>query len=107
MFERIKHETTTFSRCRLCQYQGDGKLNVMGIFSEIYSFNFPPRHSSMHLVARLSAELGEYGQPRIITVKLLDEDGNQVMDDSGQFQTPKSEKGRKPEVKDNLWRHTK
>jgi hypothetical protein len=38
---------------------GDGKLNVMGIFNDIYSFNFPARHSSMHLVARLGAELSE------------------------------------------------
>jgi hypothetical protein len=77
---------------------GDGKLNVMGIFNDIYSFNFPARHSSMHLVARLGAELGEYGQTRNFTVKLLDEDGNQIMDISGQFQTPKGEHGRKPEV---------
>jgi hypothetical protein len=77
---------------------GDGKLNVMGIFNDIYSFNFPARHSSMHLVVRLGAELGEYGQTRSFTVKLLDEDGNQVMDVSGQFQIPKGERGRKPEV---------
>ena len=77
---------------------GDGKLNVMGIFNDINSFNFPARHSSMHLVARLGAELGEYGQTRNFTVKLLDEDGSQVMDVSGQFQTPKGERGRKPEV---------
>jgi len=77
---------------------GDGKLNVMGIFNDIYSFNFPARHPSMHLVAKLGAELGEYGQTRNFTVKLLDEDGNPIMDISGQFQVPKGERGRKPEV---------
>lgn len=55
---------------------GDGKLNVMGIFNDIFSFNFPARHSSMHLVGKLGAELGEYGQTRNFTIKLLDEDGN-------------------------------
>lgn len=77
---------------------GDGKLNVMGVFNDIYSFNFPARHPSMHLVAKLGAELGEYGQTRSFTVRLLDEDGNQIMDISGQFQVPKGERGRKPEV---------
>jgi len=77
---------------------GDGKLNVMGIFNDIYSFSFPARHSSMHLVAKLGAELGEYGQTRNFTVRLLEEDGNQIMDISGQFQVPKGERGRKPEV---------
>lgn len=77
---------------------GDGKLNVMGVFNDIFSFNFPARHSSMHLVGKLGAELGEYGQTRNFTIKLLDEDGNQVMDISGQFEIPKGERGRKPEV---------
>jgi len=39
----------------------EGKLNVMGIFNDIYARTFPARHSSMHLVAKLGAELGEYG----------------------------------------------
>lgn len=78
---------------------GDGKLNVMGVFNDIYSFNFPARHPTMHLVGKLSAELGEYDQTRNFTIKLLNEDGNQVfMDISGQFQIPKGERGRKPEV---------
>jgi len=77
---------------------GDGKLNVMGIFNDINAFSFPARHPSMHLVAKLGAELGEYGQTRDFTVKLLDEDGNQIMDISGQLEIPKGEKGRKPEV---------
>ncbi len=76
----------------------EGKLNVMGIFNDIYSYNFPARHSSMHLVAKLGAELGEYGQNRDFAVKLFDEDGNQIFDISGQIQIPKGEHDRKPEV---------
>lgn len=76
----------------------EGKLNVMGIFNDIYSYHFPARHSSMHLIAKLGAELGEYGQSRNFTIKLFDEDGNQIFDVSGQFEIPKGERGRKPEV---------
>jgi hypothetical protein len=76
----------------------EGKLNVMGIFNSINSVTFPTRHSSMHLVAKLGAELGEYGQNRDFTIKLLGEDGAQIMDLSGQLQIPKGEIGKKPEV---------
>ena len=74
------------------------KLNVMGIFNNIYTQIFPARHSSMHLIAKLGAELGEYGQTRDFTVVLLDEDGNQIFDLSGQIQIPMGGRGIKPEV---------
>ena len=76
----------------------EGKLNVMGIFNDIYAQTFPARHSSMHLVAKLGAELGEYGQTRDFTVKLLDADANPIFDLAGQFQVPTGRQGRKPEV---------
>jgi hypothetical protein len=77
---------------------GDGKLNVMGIFKEIYSQTFPARHASMHLVAKLAPELGEFGKPRTFTVKLLNANGGQNMELSGQFDVPRGEGGKKPEV---------
>ncbi len=77
---------------------GDGKLNVMGVFNDINAANFPARHASMYLVAKLEAELGEYGQTRIFSVILLDEDANQIMDIQGQLVVPRGERGRRPEV---------
>jgi len=77
---------------------GDGKLNVMGIFNEINAFNFPARHPSMHLVVKLAAELGEYGETRNLSVRLLDADGNQIMNLSGPVEIPPGGGGRKPEV---------
>lgn len=77
---------------------GDGKLNVMGIFEEVHSFDFPARHSSMHLIARLAAELGEYGATRDFTIKLLDEDAVQLMEVKGELQVPIGHRGRKPQV---------
>jgi hypothetical protein len=57
---------------------GDGKLNVMGIFNEIKASAFPARHPSMHLIVKLGADLGEYGERRDLFVKLLDADGNPI-----------------------------
>ena|SRR3989337_805563 len=77
---------------------GDGKLNVMGIFREINALNFPARHSSMHLVIKLVAELGEYGITRDLFVRLLDPDGKEIMSLSGQINMPQGGGGRTPEV---------
>jgi hypothetical protein len=98
MLKGASMEKLLFLAADYANITGDGKLNVMGIFQDIYSFNFPARHSSMHLIARLGAELGEHGQTREFTIKLLDEDGHQVMDLVGQFQVPQGQPGRKPEV---------
>lgn len=57
----------------------DGKLNVMGIFSNINSHGFPAVHPEMYLVAQLTAGPGEYGRKCEITVKLIDEDATQEL----------------------------
>ena len=54
-----------------------GKLNVMGIFSQIYASKFPVRHPEMHVIVSLSASPAEYNTTRKLTVKLMDEDGKQ------------------------------
>lgn len=76
----------------------EGKLNVMGIFDNISATSFPARHSSLSLIIKLVAELGEPGQTRDFSVKFLAPDGNQTFDLSGQIQIPLSEQGRMPEV---------
>ncbi len=77
---------------------GDGKLNVMGIFRDINGSTFPARHSSMHLVLRLTAELGEYGVTRDLFIKLRDTDGNEVMSFSNKINVPQGEGGKIPQV---------
>jgi hypothetical protein len=76
----------------------DAKLNVMGVFNEIRAAAFPARQSSMHLVVKLGAELGEDGQTRQLTVKLRDADGATVMSLTGPVEIPKGEQGVRPEV---------
>ncbi len=76
----------------------DKKLNVMGIFSEINAPLFPARHPSLFLVASLGAELGEYGDKRELTIKLLDPDGREIVSLGQQIQIPKGGGGRKPTV---------
>ena len=77
---------------------GEGKLNVMGIFNDISAFNFPARHSSMYLIAKLSPEISEYGQKRSFTILLMDADAKHIVDVSGEFEVPRGQDGKKPEV---------
>ena len=77
---------------------GDGKLNVMGVFSQIFATNFPARHPSMYLVIRLLGELGEYGEKRSLTVRLVDEGGQPVGNISGEVQVPQPQGGRPSEI---------
>lgn len=51
-----------------------GKLNVLGVFQEIYANIFPARHPELTLAVQFSISPAEYGQTRKFTVKLLDED---------------------------------
>ena len=54
-----------------------GKLNVMGVFSEIYAVKFPARHPEMTLILQFSVSPAEIGQMRKLVVKLVDEDGKE------------------------------
>lgn len=75
-----------------------GKLNVMGIFREIYAPSFPAKHSSMFIIVGLKAQLGEYGTSRLITIKILDPDGKEILNFKKQVDIPKGQGGRRPEV---------
>lgn len=75
-----------------------GKLNVMGIFNDINAATFPIRHPLMHLILKMGAELGEFSQSRTVTVKLLDEDGNELLSIPRDIEVPKGIGGRRPEL---------
>jgi uncharacterized protein DUF6941 len=55
------------------------KLNVMGIFSQIFAPGFPTLHPEMYLVAVLSAGPAEYDTTRKVTIKLLNEDATEEL----------------------------
>jgi hypothetical protein len=75
----------------ICDYANisqDGKLNVMGIFSRILAPQFPVTHPIMHLVIIFAANSPEKGRNKELQLQLLDEDGNSLMNISGNFQIP-------------------
>ena len=78
--------------------EANGKLNVMGIFRHIYARAFPARHATMYLVAKLGADLGETSEERQLVIKLLDNDGSEVVQFEQPFSFPKPAGGQRPEA---------
>ena len=73
----------------------EGKLNVLGAFSNIYASSFPARHPSMNLVFEFDASASESGSMRHIEVRLLDEDGKTLGTLETDFAVPQPERGRR------------
>ncbi len=77
----------------------EGKLNVMGIFTNITASKFPAFHAEMWLIAMLSAAPAEYGTTRKLTVKLLNEDATvEIMRWSRDMVVPQGTAGRRVEM---------
>ena len=76
-----------------------GKLNVMGIFRNIYGSGFPLRQPEMHLIARLRPSPAEYGQTRKLTIKLMDEDAQtEIVNFSRDVVVPSPTGRQRPEI---------
>jgi len=75
-----------------------GKLNVMGIFREIYATSFPAQHPSMVLIVKLGADLGEYGDSRNLRIRLVDPDGKEMVKFENNIEIPQPVNGQRPEV---------
>jgi len=88
----------TFLLADYANITDNGKLNVLGIFNNIQSSSFPARHSSLFLVLKFGIELGEYNQDRSLSIKLYDEDGNQLYEFSKDLKIPDSSGKIKPEI---------
>jgi len=74
--------------CDYANVSSEGKLNVMGIFDRIRASAFPAVHPLMQLVLVFSASAAEKGRDKQIQVRLLDEDGESLMDVGGHVTVP-------------------
>lgn len=69
-------KTLVFLTADFANLTGDNKLNIMGVFNQIFAQKFPARHPQFHLVIKLGLELGEEPKDRKLTIYLVGEDGN-------------------------------
>ncbi|MGH2516398.1 MAG: DUF6941 family protein [Ktedonobacterales bacterium] len=58
---------------------GDGKLNVLGVFNNIFAYQMPTVHLKMYLVMQYVIETSDRGQTRHIALKFRDPDGTDLL----------------------------
>lgn len=76
-----------------------GKLNVMGVFRQIFASEFPARHSQMYLITGLSASAAEYESERKLSIKLINEDATEeLVHIIRDFKVPKNPSGYRAEM---------
>lgn len=76
----------------------NGKLNVLGMFNEVYSDTFPYQHPLMFCVVRLTATASEFGKKKRIEVVFLTADGKSLGTISGDAGVPKPAAGKRASV---------
>lgn len=72
----------------------DGKLNVMGIFTSIHAAVFPTQPLEFYLIYQLTAGPAEYERAFRMHLKLLDEDGRELMNVPVQQVMPRGDHGQ-------------
>src|SRR3990170_6129407 len=75
-----------------------GKLNIYGIFDQVYSDKFPFQYPLMFLAVRFSANPSEFGRRKEIEVSLVDPDGRVLGGGKAKGDVPKPEGGTRANV---------
>lgn len=77
------------------------KLNIIGAFNTVAAKQFPAVHPSMYLVAKVAAQLGEYGKQYGYQIVFFDEDAEELGKIEGKVTFPVP-KGRQRHSEFNL-----
>ena len=56
----------------------DSKVNILGIFNQIFAPNYPAIHPQYHLIAKVGLEPGEEPKNRKLTLYIVGEDANKA-----------------------------
>ena len=70
----------------------EGKLNIMGIFEQIFALNFPAVHAQLQLVMRLESTPFEAGT-HTLRVAFIDADARELFAIPGSLAIPDSQAG--------------
>ncbi len=71
----------------------NGKLNVLGIFNQIYVRELPARQPQFFVVIKIVSDIGETSDPRKFTVSLVDDGGTELGRVDGEFNFPQASSG--------------
>jgi len=69
-------KTLLFLTADFANLTQDNKVNILGIFNQIFAHKFPTMHSQFSLVVKVGLETGEEPKNRKLTLFLVGEDAN-------------------------------
>lgn len=72
----------------------EGKLNVLGIFTQIFAQNFPVVHAQLHLIVPWQATRAESGKAKKFEIQLIDEDGKKLFSVGSELVIPDGKPGK-------------
>ena len=81
-------EITLALLCDAAKIAADGKLNILGQFSQIAAPAFPCELPLMHLALRFEAHPSDAGAERELLVRLVNADGNRIGELGGLLTVP-------------------
>jgi len=64
--------------CDSANMTADGKLNILGVFSEVRAHRFPATHPTMTIVLKFNNIMGDEGE-MVLTGRFLDSDGGETI----------------------------
>ena len=74
----------------------NGKLNVLGVFSKINPTAFPTQVPAMQIVLRFEADSVERGERKALEIRLVDQDGGELLKVEGNLDIPAEAPGGAP-----------
>lgn len=81
----------------MANIDGAGKLNIIGVFSELNSATFPVSMPSIALAAEIVGSVAEVGSPRELEVAVHDADGERLGSVASEFTVPEPRRpGKRP-----------
>jgi hypothetical protein len=63
----------------------DGKLNIVGVFDNLYALSFPAVHRQLFLVNSIEADNEDEGQTREVKIQMINADGEVLHELKGHF----------------------
>ena len=84
-------EVTLALLCDSASIAADGKLNILGQFSQVASPSFPCELPLMHLALRFEAQPSDAGAERELLIRLVNADGNRIGELGGLLTVPQFE----------------
>lgn len=64
--------------CDVAEVVDNGKLNIMGVFTDVYPEGLPAAISQAYVVATFSGSPAEVGRQRALRLDVRDADGNEI-----------------------------